>query len=469
MTERTGRPRPRTYDKHPAPVWEAIRRGYVGGETVPRLAERFGVKTAIIYWRSREHGWREERDAAQARARQRAWDDVPPWADLSMSPSQWSPPPGWFDGATPPRPDRPPASPTDAARDAFSRSAQAMQQDRPDEAQRWARLATQMNRLAPADPAPSPAPTAARDPGPSLTERYPIPPGLEKAMAPFVEGGAAYRAQVYASARAKQDDPGHYSEDLTPDEAAMLGGEHFVPGGNAPTDPDHVDDGLDLFRYYRPGKGTSWEKLTALAEKRLDMLVRDMWTGGRWDDALGLPDYVFDPRVGRIARTADLPEAGELFAPPGDVEAVRALFDRPMPPVADLPAPPLRWIIQKWLPSWNEEHPADPCTALQAMTIHQLWTRDPRLEAELIPEEQFHARILWEERWAKDGVEPVRPKNPWTEADEAREAERERVWAAVKEKRAAQRVQARAEYADAGEEPPPEVRTVRGGFRVRVL
>lgn len=457
MTERTGRPRPRTYEKHPATVWEAIRRGYVDGDTVPRLAEQFGVNPAIIYWRSRAHGWREQRDAAEAEARELSWTVIPPLGE-----------PG-----RPPDPDAPPpASPADAARDAFSRSARALQEGRPDEAQRWARLAAQMSRLqpaAPADPAQSPAPSRAQAPGPSLTERYPIPAELETAMAPYVEGGAKHRAQVYASARAKQADPGFYSEDLTPDEAAMLGGEHFVPGGNAPTDPAHVDDGLDLFRYYQPGKGTQWEKLTALAEKRLDMLVRDMWTGGRWDDALGLPDYVFDPRVGRIARTADLPEAGELFAPPGDIEEVRARFDRPMPPVAALAAPPLRWIIEMWLPWWNDEHPDDPVTPLQALTIHQLWTRDPRLEAEVIPEEQFHARILWEERWAKDGVEPVRPKHPWTEADEAREAERARVWAEVTEKRAGQYVQARGEYAAAGEEPPPEVMTVPGGFRVRVL
>ncbi len=444
MTERTGRPRPRTYKKHPPAVWEAIRRGYVDGYSVPQLAEKFGVNTAALYWRSREHGWREERDAAEACARELSFEVIPP-----------------------PGPDAPPpASPADAARIAFDRSARALQEGRPDEAQRWARLAAQLSRLQPAGPAPSPAPSPT---GPSLTERYPIPAGLEKSMAPFVEGGARHRAEVYASARAKQDDPGHYFEDLTPDEAAMLGGEHFVPGGNAPTDPDHVDDGLDLFRYYQPGKGTQWEKLTALAEKRLDMLVRDMWTGRRWDDALGLPDYVFDPRVGRIARTVDLPEGDDLFAPPGDIEEVRARFDRPMPRVADLPAPPLRWIIEMWLPWWNDEHPDDPVTPLQALTIHQLWTRDPRLEAELIPEEQFHARILWEERWAKDGVEPVRPKAPWTEADAAREAERARVWAAVKEKRAAQREQARAEYAASGEEPPPEVMTVRGGFRVRVL
>jgi hypothetical protein len=199
------------------------------------------------------------------------------------------------------------------------------------------------------------------------------------------------------------------------------------------------------------------------------MLIRDRWMGCRWDDPLGRPDYVFDPRTVRIERTADLPDAGELFAPPVDAEVVRADYDRPLPPVADLPAPPLRWIIEVWLPWWNDEHPDDPVTRRQAMTIHQLWTRDPRLEAELIPEEQFHARILWEERWVKDGVEPVRPKSPWTEADEAREAERARVWAQVTEKRAAQRVQAREEYAETGEAPPPEVMTVRGGFRVRVL
>jgi len=432
----------------------SARRGTEWPSTKPRLAEKFGVNTAIIYWRSREHGWREERDAAEACARELSWAVIPPLGEPGVAPDPDAPPP---------------ASPADAARIAFDRSARALQQGRPDEAQRWARLAAQMSRLQPRDSAPSPAPSPAGRPGPSLTGRHPIPAELETAMAPFVEGGAAYRAQVYASARAKQADPGFYSEDLTPDEAAMLGGEHFVPGGNAPTDPAHVDDGLDLFRYYQPGKGTQWEKLTALAEKRLDMLVRDMWTGGRWDDALGLPDYVFDPRVGRIARTADLPEAGELFAPPGDIEEVRARFDRPMPPVADLPAPPLRWIIEVWLPWWNEEHPDDPVTPLQATTIHQLWTRDPRLEAELIPEEQVHARILWEERWARDGVAPVRPKAPWTEADEAREAERERVWAEVAEKRAAQRVQAREEYAETGEAPPPEVMTVRGGFRVRVL
>ncbi len=454
MTEPTGRPRPRTYEKHSAAVWEAIRRGFVDGHSVPRLAEKFGVNTAIIYWRSREHGWREERDAAEACARELSWAVIPPLGEPGVAPDPDAPPP---------------ASPADAARIAFDRSARALQQGQPDEAQRWARLAAQMSRLQPRDSAPSPAPSPAGRPGPSLTGRHPIPAELETAMAPFVEGGAAYRAQVYASAKAKQADPGFYSEDLTPDEAAMLGGEHFTPGGAGPTDPDHVDDGLDFMRYYQPGKGTSWEKLTALAEKRLDMLVRDMWTGGRWDDALGLPDYVFDPRVGRIARTADLPEAGELFAPPGDIEEVRARFDRPMPPVADLPAPPLRWIIEVWVPWWNDEHPDDPVTPLQALTIHQLWTRDPRLEAELIPEEQFHARILWEERWAKDGVEPVRPKDPWTEADEAREAERERVWAQVTAKRAAQRVQARAEYAETGEDPPPEVMTVRGGFRVRVL
>ncbi len=450
MTERTGRPRPRTYEKHSAAVWEAIRRGFVDGHSASWLAERFGVNYSAISWRSREHGWREERDAAEACARELSWAVIPP----PGAPGE------------PPDPDAPPpASPADAARIAFDRSARALQEGRPDEARRWARLAAQMSRLQPEGPVTAPAPR----PGPSLTERHPIPAELDKAMAPFVEGGAAHRAEVYASARAKRADPGFYSEDLTPDEAAMLGGERFVPGGNAPTDPDHVDDGLDLFRYYRPGKGTQWEKLTALAEKRLDMLVRDMWTGGRWDDALGLPDYVFDPRVGRIARTADLPEAGELFAPPGDIEEVRARFDRPMPPVADLPAPPLRWIIEMWLPWWNDEHPDDPCTPLQALTIHQLWTRDPRLEAELIPEEQFHARILWEERWAAEGVEPVRPKAPWTEADEAREAERERVWAAVVEKRAGQYVQARAEYAETGEAPPEPVATVRGGFRVRLL
>lgn len=252
MTERTDRPRPRTYEKHSPAVWEAIRRGYVDGYSVPQLAERFGVNAAAISWRSREHGWREERAAAEAEARDLSFELIPPRGAPGAASD----------------PDAPSTySPKEAARAAFARSTRALQEGRPDEAQRWARLANQLNRLAPADPAPSPDPSRAARPGPSLTGRYPIPARLEKSMAPFVEGGAKHRAEVYASARAKQDDPGHYFEDLTPDEAAMLGGERFVPGGNAPTDPDHVDDGLDLFRYYQPGKGTSWEKLTALAAR----------------------------------------------------------------------------------------------------------------------------------------------------------------------------------------------------------
>jgi transposase-like protein len=78
MTERTDRPRPRTYEKHPESVWQAIRRGYVDGYSVPQLAERFGVNAAAISWRSREHGWREERAAAEAEARDLSFELIPP-------------------------------------------------------------------------------------------------------------------------------------------------------------------------------------------------------------------------------------------------------------------------------------------------------------------------------------------------------------------------------------------------------
>lgn len=467
MTEPTGRPRPTRYQKLPETVWETIRRHYIRGHAVPYLAERFGVGEAVIYWRARRHGWQEAREDVAAAVIDRAFTDEPPtpWSFAPREGEHRAPPePRELSVLPPPPPElaghRPveaadilPETPAEAAEYAFRRASAAMAENSPAMAQSWMRLARQMQQV---------DDDHARDVAAAPAD-LPVEWSQEKRN--WVATNLSNQEREHLAAGfAKARDPGFYPEDLTDAEAKAAGRAHFRPGGDPDPAPGHQDDGLDFLRYYRPGKGTQWERVTAFCARRLDMLMRDWFLGG-WDPQVGRPAWVWNPQTRTIVHSSTLPEDSVWLTPDADELAMRERFDRPLPPVSTLRPPPLRWITDVWLPTWNEEHPDKPCTPLQAMTIHQLFTRDPRLEAVLIPEEQFHSRILWEEKWAREGVEPVRYRDPSDDNAERTEAERRRVWAEVTAAKDALLAQERAE---AGEEGPEYVKT-EGGFRVRVL
>lgn len=330
MTERTHLPRPRIYRKHSPYVWDAVRRDYLAGYTISECAERHGVGSAIIYWRSREHGWREERDAMEA-ARHGDLEAPTPTTGPHYAPGgPLSPlPPQRFASASPlePLPPRHPApvqeaseppeplAPDDAARQAFKRSARAMADGRPQEAQAWARLAKGLGGLRLDG---EPADAADRAPG---------------------RGG---------------------------------GDRPFVPT-------------------YKPGEPTPFDKLNAIAEKRLDQLLHFLWHGN-WDERAGLPVWGID-RDGQICRIADYPGAWLDIGARGD----RPTFADVEPPFScNLPVPSIVWLLDVWVPDWNARHPDDPCTPERAMMIHGTFTADPKSRANYDGPEITAAREAWD-------------------------------------------------------------------------
>jgi len=314
MTQPTGRPRPSTYDKHPEDVWQAVRRDFMDGMTIPRAAERHRVGLAAAYWRSRKHGWVEDRDDARLKAARLAAEGASTHTAVAPAAAQ---------------------TPDAAARAAFAESARALAEGRPAEAQTWARLARQMS-------------------------------------------------------------------DLT------------LPGGEDDEDDPRADAGEDdpanRHRRFVPGQPTAFDQITAIAERRLDMLFRELWLGGRWDERLGRPAYCID-RDGRIVETWKVEDA--WFAgqsPPRD------RMDAALPPAASLTPPPLAWILEVWLPDWNARHPDTPSTPSEAMMIHRLYTRDPRLEWGYNSDRVMLAKCLWEEEQRRQDL-PLPPPAPPAWAD----------------------------------------------------
>lgn len=192
---------------------------------------------------------------------------------------------------------------------------------------------------------------------------------------------------------------------------------------------DDDDDPHDTAQYsrFRPGVPTAWDKLTQIAEKRLDMLFHDFWTGGRWDNRWDKPSYCIDQH-GCIRRTWEMPDSWfEGFAD----DAERRAWTNATLPVSEIPPPPLGWILNVWMPFWNANHPDDPCTEVEATMIHQLYTRDPRLEWGYVDPQVQVARAKWEEEQREKGLPLPVIKAPWTDNDERRRKAREEAEAAT--------------------------------------
>lgn len=200
-----------------------------------------------------------------------------------------------------------------------------------------------------------------------------------------------------------------------------------LPGdgeGGDNDDPPARDDPYDdtaQYRSFRPGIATAWDNLTLMAERRLDMLFRDFWTGGAWDSRWNKPAYCIDQQ-GCIRRTRDMPDSWfEGFA--DDAER-RAWMNTPLP-ISEIAPPPLGWILNIWLPHWNEHHPDKPCTEVEAAMVHQLYTRDPRLEWGYNDPKVQLAKAKWEAEQREKGLPLPVIKAPWTDGDERRRKARE--------------------------------------------
>jgi hypothetical protein len=195
-------------------------------------------------------------------------------------------------------------------------------------------------------------------------------------------------------------------------------------GDNRDGDPASPDEPWSdpSQRPFRPGIATTWDKLTQIAEKRLDMMFRDFWTGGPWDSRWNKPAYCMD-RDGRIVATHTVPDS--WFDGFADDAERRKWMHTPLPPVSDIPPPPLGWILNVWLPDWNECHPDDPVTEVHAAMIHRLYTRDPRLEWAYVDPQVQLARAKWEAEQTEKGLPLPVIKAPWMDNDERRKRERE--------------------------------------------
>lgn len=344
MTEPKHRPRPTTYAKHPAHVWEAVRADFIAGQTLPRCAERHGVSLDAAYWRSRHHGWLADKQAADLEAARRAGDQ----ADTVRA------------RQTPPQPK----TPDDAARAAFEQSAQALAEGRPGEAQVWARLARSLGTV-------------------------------------------------------------------------KLAGDQGAEADDADT------AGLTQFT---PGQPTPFDKLTWIAERRLDMLALDFWLGGPWNTKWNRPAFCID-RDGRIVRTSTVEDAW-FDRPQGDDTSHRVFYDETIPKCREIPPPHLGWIMEVWLPDWNARHADAPCTEAEAVMIHQLYTRDPRMECGYDDPRVVVARAKWEAEQTAAGLPLPELKPPWAGNVERQERRRE----ANRRLREGDRLEPGAEPEAAGEE-----------------
>lgn len=245
----------------------------------------------------------------------------------------------------------------------------------------------------------------------------PLPQTQPQAQTPEEAARAAFAQSVQALAEGRPGEAQVWARLAKSMSGMRLPGEGDATNGDDPPTPD--DDPYDTseYRSFRPGIATAFDKLNQIAEKRLDQLVHDFWTGGRWDSRWSRPSYCIDQH-GCIRRTWEMPDS--WFDGHASEEERTAWFDIELPPTSEIPAPPLQWIIEVWLPHWNQHHPDDPCDEAEAALVHALYTRDPRLEWGYTGPHVQLARVKWEEEQRAKGLPLPVIKAPWTDNDERR-------------------------------------------------
>lgn len=250
--------------------------------------------------------------------------------------------------------------------------------------------------------------------------REPDPPPTQP-QTPDEAARAAFAQSAQALAEGRPGEAQVWARLAKSMSGMRLPGDGDSAGGTG--DDPASDDGETPahYRTFRSGVATVWDNLTLMAERRLDMLLRDFWTGGPWDSRWNKPSYAID-RDGRIVRTWEV--EGSWFDGFADDAERRAWMNAPLP-ISDIAPPPLGWILDVWLPHWNQHHPEKPCTEVEATMIHQLYTRDPRLEWGYVDPRVQVARAKWEAEQREKGLPLPVIKAPWS-GNEERRRERER-------------------------------------------